>query len=337
MDFSKPRVAIYYFVTPQTGYRNDGPPLFANVSLRKILHNLSDLSQIRKDISDDSGNVVHLWPINKPEDFGKFDLHILVDHGEDAIGVPLDWEIPHPSVYWVSDAHLGYDYRLNRAKQFDFVFCAQPQFIDQFARDGIPREKLFFLPHAFEPLVYKPSEIIKCWDWVFIGHLNSRKRIQLLDRLCKEFPSWYLGWRMPQTPGFNVMDDVAWKFSQGRVIVNDSIKDDLNMRVFETLGTRGCLLTDNISPLSLLFKDGEHLVAYESQQDAVDKMRWLLDHPTRALEIAESGYREALRAHTYEHRARTILLTALGWASTENPNVPSQTLAHSAPLQKETV
>lgn len=327
MDFTKPRVAIYYFVVPQTGMRNDGPPIYANVALRKILNNKRSLDEVRTDVKDDTGNVVHLWPINKPEDFGKFDLNLLVDHGEDAIGVPLDWKIPSPSAYWVSDAHLGYEYRMNRAKQFDYVFCCQPQFIEQFERDGIPREKLFFLPHAYEPLVYKPHSILKKWDWAFIGHLNSQKRISLLDRMCKEVPNWYLGWRNPQTPGFNIMDDASYKYSQSRVVLNDCIGDDINMRIFEALGSKSCLLTEAINPLPLLFDAGKHLETYTTQDEAVEKMKWLLDHSEVMDALADAGHKEVASKHTYEHRMLEILKTTIGWEPAKkeplNEPVPS--------------
>lgn len=313
MEFTKPRVAIYYFVVPQTGYRNDGPPIQANVALRKILNGKRTISDLTADIRDDSGNVVHLWPVNNPKDFGNFDLNLLVDHGEDAIGVPLDWKIQSPSAYWVSDAHLGYEYRLNRAKQFDYVFCCQPQFMAQFERDGIPKEKLFLLPHAFEPLVYKPHAILKKWDWSFIGHLNSPKRIDLLDRMCKEFENWYVGWRMPQTPGFNVLDDVSLKFSQSKVVLNDCIGDDLNMRTFEALGSRSCLLTEAISPIASFFESGTHLLTYTNQNDAIEKMRYLLTNEPLRDRLAENGYKEAISKHTYEHRMLEILEIVTGW------------------------
>lgn len=308
MDFTKPRVAIYYFVVPQTGMRNDGPPLFLNYNLRKILNG-------KADMESDTGNVVHFWPIGDTSKFGKFDLNILVDHGEDAIGVPLDWEIPHPSAYWVSDAHLGYKYRMERAKQFDFVFVAQKEFIEQFVKDGIPREKIFYLPHAAEPDVYRPYPIIEKWDWSFIGHINNPDRVNLLDRFVKEFGlgdgKGYLGWRMPEVPGHNVLDDVAKKFSQSRIVLNENIKKDVNMRTFETLACKRALLTENIPELHDLFNDGFHLLTYSSIDDAVEKARALLKNDEWRNSIADQGYKEFISKHTYMHRAETILQTCL--------------------------
>jgi len=306
MDITKPRVAIYYHVLPSTGMRNDGAPGFLNYNLHKILD--GDTNMSRHD-----GNIVHLWPNKEAEGFGKFDLHIWVDYGEDALSLPLDWYPPSPSAYWISDAHLGYEYRMQTAKKFDFVFVAQREFVSKLAADGVDIRKIHYLPHAFEPDVYKPTEILKKWDWSFIGHLNSPHRINLLDRLCKEFPNWYLGWRMGQVPGYNVADDIAYKLSQTRVGVNYSIKNDLNMRVFETMGTKTCLLTDDVDDLSEHFETGTHLLTFTNEDEAVEDLRELLSDDDEREQLAEAGYKEVLAKHTYGHRALEILKVCLNY------------------------
>lgn len=321
MDFNKPRVAIYYHVLPSTGMRNDGCPLFINYNLRKILHgiNSADEMKAKRDMSNETGNVVHLWPTKEAEKFGKFDLHVWCDYGEDALNVPLDWSPPSPSAYWCSDAHISeksYKYRLERAKKFDFVFCAQKRCMDEFERDGIPKEKLFWLPHAAEPDVYKPYDIIEKWDWCFIGHINSEHRVNLVDRFCKEFPvgmKGYLGWRSAAQPGWNVLDDAAKKFSQSRIILNDNINEDVNMRTFEGMATKKMLLTQDIPYLSEIFKDGQHLVLYKNIDDAVEKAKYYLSNESERIRISESGYNEVLAKHTYKHRALEILKTCLNY------------------------
>jgi len=270
-------------------------------------------------------NVAHFAPSESTSAFGQFDLHLLVDHGEDAIGVPLDWELPHPNAYWVSDAHLGYKYRMERAKQFDFVFVAQKRFIDEFVRDGIPREKIFWLPHAFEPMCYKPQPCIEKYDWAFVGHLNNDFRIDLIDRFCKEWPvgeKGYLGWRMPGHLGWNVLDDVSTKFSRARVILNENILDDINMRTFEAMGCKKALVTEWLPTLPELFDDGKHLMMYRTIDEAVEKTKLLLGDDNLRNSIAQAGYDEVISKHTYMHRVKTILKTCLNY-------VPEEELVHA--------
>lgn len=307
INSSKPRVAIYYDVLQSTGMRDDGCPLFINYNLRKMLND----SVVWED---HRSNVAHLSPCMPTDDFGYFDLHILCDYGEDALGLPLDWELPHPNAYWVSDAHLGYDYRLKRAKQFDHVFVAQRAFVDRFIADGIPSEKIHYMPHAFEPDVYKPISIIKKHDWTFVGYPNSQHRISLLDRFIKEFPDYYLGWRIPGAHGHNELDDVNSKYNQSRIVINDAVKLDLNMRVFESLGSGACLLTQHIDELSNLFVPGKHFRVYDTIDDAVHYAKELLSDDELRQSIANEGHKEVMAKHTYMHRTQQILKTTLNYA-----------------------
>ncbi len=320
MDFNLPRVAVYYDVLPTTGWRNDGAPLWVTWNLRKIL-NGETLSDLKKTGGfTDGTNVVHLSPINPKSPYGTFDLNVLVDYGEDNLNIPLDWELPHPSVYWAFDTHIdekGYQYRLNRAKQFDHVFLCHKAQVADFIRDGIDASKIHYLPVAAEPDCYRPYPIMEKYDWCFIGHLNSPHRIDLVDRFVKEFGlgdgQGYLGWRLPQVQGYNALDDVAKKFSMSRIILNDSIKQDLNMRTFEAMATGKCLLTQENEPLLELFEPGRHLMTFKTIDEAIVKAKMLLQDNAFRTDIGRTGLEEILNKHTYQHRALEILKTCLNW------------------------
>lgn len=314
MDFKKPRVALYYDILPSTGFRNDGACLFLSYNFLKLLDGKDQL--IDKSKGDGTENFVQLSPLNPTHHFGTFDLNLLVDYGEDGLGIPLDWEIPHPNAYWIADSHLGYEYRLKRARQFDTVFASHKPSIERMIKDGIPAEKIHYMPWAAEPACYKPYPIMEKWDWCFIGHLNNDFRIDLVDRFIKEFgigEKGYLGWRQPEWVGHCILDDTAKKFSQSRIVLNESIKDDLNMRVFESLACKKLLLTEDIPAVRDHFTDGEHLVLFKTIDEAVEKARALLDDLERREKIAQNGYEEFLSKHTYEHRAREILKVCLNY------------------------
>lgn len=321
MDFNKPRIAIYYDVLPSTGMRNDGAPLFMHVNFRMILNGETPESMYR-GMTIDSGNAIHISPINPTAHHGTFDLNVLVDYGEDNLGIPIDWELPHPNAYWAFDTHIdekGYQYRLNRAKQFDHVFLCHKDQIPLFIRDGIDPAKIHYMPVAAESTCYRPYPVMPKWDWSFIGHLNSEHRIDLVDRFIKEFglgeDKGYFGYRIPQIRGHCVLDDAAKKFSMSKIVINDSIRKDLNLRTFEAMACKTVLLTEPNGPLLELFNDGEHLVTYKSIDEAVELARGLLSDPEKMKRIAEAGYKEVVTKHTFNHRALEILKTCLNWTS----------------------
>lgn len=313
---SIPRVAIYYWILESTGMRNDGVCLYLNYNLRKILNGCKTQEEVKANMSNQDMNVRHLHPHGDTSRFGTYDLHLLVDHGEDALGVPLDFEYPHPNAYWTSDTHLGYEHRLATAKKFDYVFCCQKRAMEEFIRDGVDPKKVFWLPHAAEPDVYRPIPIVEKWKWIFIGHFNSTHRLALLDRFIKEWPlgeEGYIGWRDVRVLGRNIFDDANKKFNQAKLVVSDSIKDDINMRTFEALAARRCFLTSEIPTLGDLFTSGTHLVTYRSLDEAIDVARALLSDDVRRKAIAQAGYEEVMAKHTYGHRAQTILKTCLNY------------------------
>lgn len=278
------RVATYFDII--TG-RNDGNPLYIAAALKR--RNKPGLFE--SDV---------LAPNDTVYNHGKYDLNIWVDWGEDALKDLIPYkmiECPKPSIYWASDTHLGYQHRLETAKKFDHVFVAQKKAVGDFERDGVKAE---WLPHAFEPLAYDLQEpLIKKYDVCFIGHINNEKRIEFLDRMFKEFPSFWYGQKL-----FN---DAAKKFGESKICLNISHSDDLNMRTFEVMGTGSFLLTEYVPSMEELFQDGVHLAWYKTIDEAIDKAKFYLKNEDLRNEIAKKGYQEVILNHTIDNRLDRML------------------------------
>lgn len=307
----KQRIAIYY--SNKFG-RNDGSPMY----YWNVLKNHMGL------------DVTHLIPEGDTSQFGKFDLHFWVDWGED--GLPWqEWEIPKDggkTIYVASDTHLGKEYRFDKARKFDYVFFNQLSAVLEYMatygiqatetekdlfQDSKTKQVFGWLPHAAEPQAYPKIEIIKKYDVGFVGHVqetpnyNGFTRVEALDRLFSEFPNFYYGSRHPAFPSVNLFEDAAKHFSESRIVFNISIKDDINMRVFEALSTGSFLLTNYIPTLGELFKDGKHLVTYKTLDEMVEKAKYFLEHEEEREKIAKAGYEEFTSNHTYKHRIEKIL------------------------------
>lgn len=316
------RIANYY--ESRLG-RNDGNPLYVQACLKRMQYYLgrcaglgdnSDLLSWFVGTSDaiseasakafwaehkEIMEVDHLYPTGDVKPFGTYDLNIHVDWGEDGLTGVLPYTpmaTPHPMAYWASDTHLGYDYRLATAKKADFVFCAQKRAVEDMKRDGIANP--IWLPHAVEPQAYPKFDLLsKKYDVCFVGHINSPNRLEALDRLFKEFPSFYYGQAL-----FN---DAARKFAESKVVFNISMVDDINMRTFEAMATGSFLITNWIPTIEELFEDGKHLVLYRSLDELIDKVRYYVSHETEREKIAQAGYDEVIKNHTIQKRVDRIL------------------------------
>lgn len=253
------------------------------------------------DTYKDSFEIDHIYPTGDLSMFGTYDLNIHVDWGEDGLGgflpyKPLD--TPLPMAYWASDTHLGYPYRLETAKKADFVFCAQKEGAEAMKRDGILNP--IWLPHAVEPLAYpKQEKFTKNFDVCFIGHVNSVNREDALNRLFSEFPNFDYGQAL--------FEEAAIRIGNSKIGFNISMKDDLNMRCFETMATGTMLLTDRISHIEEIFEDRKHLVLYDNLDDMVEKAKYYLAHDDEREKIAQAGYEEVMAKHTIQHRVDVIL------------------------------
>jgi len=278
---SRLRIASYY--ENRLG-RNDGNPLY-------MWHAFGKFGDI------ESGHLIPYGDLNK---WGKWDLHWESDWGEDALEGLLPYEtdpIPHPNAFWASDTHLGYEWRLQKSKEVDFSFCCQKRAVEEFKRDGVKNP--MWMPHAVEPLAYPHIPSIKKNDVCFIGHINDDKRIDVLDRLFREFPDFFMGQRL--------FEEAAEVYCQSKICFNHSVKDDINMRTFEVMATKSFLLTTWVPTLHELFEDGKHLVTYKTMDEAVEKAKYYIKHTKEREKIAEAGQKEVLAKHTFRHRCEQVL------------------------------
>jgi len=256
------------------------------------------------------------------------ELYVYIDDGRDG----LEWECPHPCVYWAVDTHLGYDWRLHKAKQFDWVYCAQKEGAERMRADGV--EKVEWLPLACHPtahpnlqelMVHPERERLaalgldKCWDVVFVGFMNTgmglgtNDRVEYLDALFKAVPNFWCSVSC-------FFEEMALRYVRGRVGANLSIKQDLNMRFFEVLSTGTCLLTnrDVVGWKELGFVEGEDFVGYQGIEEMIEKTKWCLHHPEEREVIAKRGHEKVRASHTYVHRMSRIFEAA----GVKIPNVP---------------
>lgn len=80
-----------------------------------------------------------------------------------------------------------------------------------------------------------------------------------------------------------------------------------NMRMFEVTGVGSCLLTDNKRNISDLFDPLNEIVTYDSEEDCIEKAKWLLSHETERKRIAEAGHHKTITNHTVENRCKSVI------------------------------
>lgn len=201
-----------------------------------------------------------------------------------------------PKACYLIDTHLHTERHLEMARGFDMVFLAQKSFVLPF-RELLGRP-VFWVPLACDPEIHRPYPIEETYDIAFAGSFHSplQERARRLKRLALRFSV-----RTERV----FLDEMSRFLSSGKILFNAAVRNDLNMRVFESLAIGKCLLTDDAPGLSDCFIPGVDLAVYEDR-DLVEKARFYLEHPAQREAMAASGREKVLSRHTYRHRAEKM-------------------------------
>ena len=84
--------------------------------------------------------------------------------------------------------------------------------------------------------------------------------------------------------------------------IDEAFDQASNMRLFEATGMGTCLLTERQADLARFFEPDREVVTYADADEAVEKVRYLLDHPHERQAIAAAGQRRTLAEHTLIRR-----------------------------------
>jgi len=80
-----------------------------------------------------------------------------------------------------------------------------------------------------------------------------------------------------------------------------------NMRLYEATGVGTCLVTEDRANLASMFDPERDVVAYTSDADCIEKLRYYAQHTEARAAIAAAGRRRTLAEHTYPHRMAELL------------------------------
>jgi glycosyltransferase involved in cell wall biosynthesis len=245
---------------------------------------------------DELVDVVHFQP-DPAEDIPSsgFDLYLSIDDD-------TEHRLPdalRPRAYWAIDTHRDFPARFQRAFACDFVFAAQRDGAERLRAAGIPAAS--WLPLGCDPQIHRRHDVPRQFDVSFVGHTCPGPRDELLELIRRNFPNHFIGRAY--------FGEMARIYSASRVVFNRSIKNDVNMRVFEALACGSLLVTNDLTDngQAELFQDGVHLATYREPDELLEKIRYFLAHDEQRETIAAAGRAEVTARHTYRHRLEWLL------------------------------
>lgn len=162
-------------------------------------------------------------------------------------------------------------------------------------------------------------------NYYLSSELTARDRLSLLSSISndlKEGGSLHLFTRsdtanlVNNSPyvkvhgGVRTLDEMPLVFRQSRININPTmraIQTGLPQRIWDVLGAGGFLLTNYQAELPEYFEIGTHLDAYETIDEAIEKIRFYLLHEEERVQIARNGYELVCEKHTVLNRVMEMI------------------------------
>ncbi len=208
---------------------------------------------------------------------------------------------PCLTIFYSIDSHI-HSWHPLYAQVFDACMVSLKDNIANFNKMLLSSDRIWWMP-AFSHTYDVPDfSITKEYDAIFVGTDNAEtmpKRHKFLSALKETIPNF-----------LTTFGNYRQLYPKAKVVVNHAERGDLNFRIFEALGCGSALVTPRMGHgLEEMFEDGKHLLLYESDnaRDAAEKIKYLLDNPVKANELARNGLLEVNRAHKDTNRAQTFL------------------------------
>lgn len=163
-----------------------------------------------------------------------------------------------------------------------------------------------FWPEAAHPDVHRPYDVPFEFDVSFVGACYGwRPRfIEYLRRRGIKVECFGNGW--PNGPLSD--EEMVRLYSRSRINLGFSGIGHsrrlmcLKNRDFEVVLSGGLYLTQDNPELKLVFEVCREIVTFKDEADCAQKIRLLLEDPSRAAQVRSSGRIRAVRDHTYEVR-----------------------------------
>lgn len=224
------------------------------------------------------------------------DVIILLENYEQTPWLPDLSSVKKLKLFWSIDSHcvLGSHLMICKKNKIDIVLNAIESDMAAFKKN----HKVIYFPNAYpSDLIYHKPDVEKKYDIGFCG--GDGNRASWFDFLSKNVNF--------KRDDFVIGNSMVNAINSYRIHFNRNIANDINYRTFETLGVKTLLLTNYTENLENLFKIGEHLVIYDSQQDLLDKIKYYINNESEKNKIQEFGYKHVIENHTYDVRAKQII------------------------------
>lgn len=180
--------------------------------------------------------------------------------------------------------------------------------------------KVDYLQQGVFKEFYLPFKPLQSGGIVFIGNNydyfeGAIERTNLCKKLSSCFDSFEVVGNGFNLEGFNNKRsipyiDSAKIYNESYISISHACFNDVegyySNRTLDILASGSCCLMRYVPNIEKFFTDMEHVVFYKNNDEAVAKIKMLLDNPELRNKIALSGQKLAMEKHTFGYRVKEI-------------------------------
>lgn len=250
------------------------------------------------------GVEVTIWGLNYPNFYIPFeeivknkDIIFCIENYDTGWLPDLSGYSNKYKIFWSIDSHCALDSHLKNIikNKFNLVLNSIDHHQIYFKKYA---ETVYF-PNAYpDDLIYPRENIEKKYDVGFCGSLISDRQAWL-DLLQSNFNL--------KKDIFVIGEEMVNCINSYKLAFNKTLSDDINYRVFETLGCRTALITNKPPGIDKFFEDEKHLIYYKDANELIEKTKYYLNNLEKLKLISLNGYNQVLENHTFDKRAKFLM------------------------------
>tara|TARA_B100000963_G_scaffold205973_1_gene179407 strand:+ start:2020 stop:3114 length:1095 start_codon:yes stop_codon:yes gene_type:complete len=153
-------------------------------------------------------------------------------------------------------------------------------------------------------LLYELKSQFKDID--IFSNLTFHKKVENIFRIKDLFRFFYLK-RKSSNALYGI--DYFKNLSNYKICINTHLDNDDfsgNMRLFEGTGLGCCVLTNYNRDISNFFDEGKEIITYKNHQEALEKIKWLLNNEKKLEEISLKGQEKTFKLYNYKISTKKI-------------------------------
>lgn len=193
------------------------------------------------------------------------------------------------------------------ARHFDLCWTSTADALPKYLVEGATP---LYLPEGANPSVHAPVAVERDIDVSFVGQCyEPRPRfIEALRRAGLAVQAFGPGWPNGRVP----LQEMVRIWNRSRVtlgfsgVLGHAGSHCLKGRDFEVPMSGGLYLVEHHDELAPFYRLGQEILTWRDEDELVDRVRWVLQHPDQAERIREAGRARAMAEHTWDARFRRV-------------------------------